>query len=55
MTSAVKSQFKEIKNVITGGSLSLDNIDEESIRASIMSTSKEALARTESKKYGPSS
>ena len=55
MMSAVNSQFKEIKNVITGCNLSLENIDEESIRASIETNSKMAMNRTESNMFGPSS
>ena len=55
LTAAIKTQFKEIKNVITGCSMdNLANFDADSLRDQIIASSHEAMTRTESKKFGGS-
>ena len=56
MKNAINTQFKEIKQVITGCNLTLEDLDldAESIRQSIEISSISALKRTDSKKFGES-
>ena len=56
MKNAINTQFKEIKQVITGCNLTLEDlgIDDESIRQSIEASSISAMKRTDSKKFGES-
>ena len=54
LLEAISSQFKEVKAVKTGVNLEVEDIDEESIRASIMMDSVKAMKRTDSKMFGTS-